>query len=417
MLGDHLAGMSDDEVLWVVLMSATGSSDEDPGCTPYVQFCAYSDDVIRGEVSSNEYLRHAYALTPAGAEQLAAMGWLPPTKPDAEAPDSCFPNWYVELQRHAGDELASMTVLALREVFGVIHPALLVARGSLGAEPVLGIAVAVEQSSREREEELATVPESPAHLQELVDTALKPVFGHLPSKDADGDIPVTVDSSVVYVRVDDTEPTVELFGIVVDGVRDLGAAAREVAILNRDSRFAKFVLQDRRILASLEICAQPFAPAHLRAMLSHSVELIDSIHGDLAARTSGCCTFESGGDVEREQHSEAMEDCESGLEAGADEADAVHSSGVELHPALMTIIQIDAEGTGDVSPELAASICDFDRDLILQLIRTSEEQSISWREDAQVARVDDDDDDADSCDHEARAWRSPRRHSEGRSGS
>lgn len=51
-----------------------------------------------------------------------------------------------------------------------------------------------------------------------------------------------------------------------------------------------------------------------------------------------------------------------------------------MHPALLTMHQLEAESPGSLDPELVASICGWDRDLILRFIREESGQEIAWRE-------------------------------------
>ena len=46
------------------------------------------------------------------------------------------------------------------------------------------------------------------------------------------------------------------------------------------------------------------------------------------------------------------------------------------HPAMRTLLELDAEAPGSVDPELAAAICEQDRALVIELIGwTSEQQT------------------------------------------
>src|SRR5690606_29844770 len=125
------------------------------------------------------------------------------------------------------------------------------------------------------------------HLLEMVDEALTPVFGHVPEHDDDGDIPVVTGSALVFVRVLEQTPTIELFTVVVDGIEHLDRAAFEVNVLNRDARFLQYVLVEDRVLAYLHIPAYPFVPHHLRGLLAMMSKVIDDVDDDLAARVGG----------------------------------------------------------------------------------------------------------------------------------
>jgi hypothetical protein len=79
---------------------------------------------------------------------------------------------------------------------------------------------------------------------------------------------------------------------------------------------------------------------------------------DLATRVGGSLAFGS-------ETPEEPEDVEQDLDEAA-------------HPALQTLIEIDAEAPGSVTPEMAAAVCDLDRELILELVTWSSERERTW---------------------------------------
>jgi hypothetical protein len=90
-------------------------------------------------------------------------------------------------------------------------------------------------------------------------------------------------------------------------------------------------------------------------------------------------------------------------EDGIDDEEHHASEPPSLHSALQTLLQLDPHGQGDVDAELAASICDFDRELVLTLIQQASEQEITWRRSGSIALAGDDDE-ARVCFGEARGW-------------
>ena len=175
------------------------------------------------------------------------------------------------------------------------------------------------------DEPLATNPDDADHLRALVDAALVPLFGGLPEHDSDDDVPVANGSGLVWVRVLESAPVVQLFSALVYDVTDLERAAFEVAVLNRDVQFLKFMLLEDTVMAYLYVPALPFAPLHLRAMLDLMCRTLNRIDQDLATRVGGPLAFGSETPEESEH------------EPDLDEA---------AHPALQTLIEIDAEAPG-----------------------------------------------------------------------
>ena len=76
-LADHVAAMQDDDLILIEAESAVG--DEDEGAAPYVQFCAWGEDLVRCELSSNAYLAQAHQLDDEQVAALVALGWSLPT--------------------------------------------------------------------------------------------------------------------------------------------------------------------------------------------------------------------------------------------------------------------------------------------------------------------------------------------------
>ena len=281
-LGDFLADMQECDVL---LVGTLHELDEGAGATPYVQVLNWGGDRLRGEVCGNAYLAPQFWLDAEDESALLDLGW---SAPEADR-ETTTENWF-HLTDGGVDELAVMAVGALREVYGVEHPALLVVSGHGSDDaPDLGIPVAQMEAGAEdaHDETVLVIPDSPDELQEAVDAAMAILFERELEKDEDGDIPVVCGTAVLYVRVREEEPTIDLFSTLVDDITDHDAAVREVAILNRDTPFFKFVLVDDRVVARYQLPALPFAPWHLRNLVSKMVEMLEGCVDDLAGRTGG----------------------------------------------------------------------------------------------------------------------------------
>lgn len=372
-LGVHLAEMGDDDALVVSVESA----DEDE-TGPYVQFLA-TDAGIHMEASSNQYLTGPHRLSARAEVELADLGLAPPTcAPGEEPAEGGSANHFVLAERSDADRLAVTAVRVLRRVFDVPHPAFLEADDLFGDDPTS----ATEHLDQAMQ---AVVPRDRDHLLELVDEALAPVFGHVPEKDDDGDIPVVSGSSLVFVRVHERTPTIELLASVVSDIEDLARARFEVGVLNRDSHFVRYALVDDSVLAYLHIPGYPFVPHHLRALLQLMASVVDGVDDDLAVRIGGRRFSDSDA---------SLRDVDDDSDGGLDELDQddldFQSGPPPMHPAVLTILQLEAEEPGSVSPELAASICEHDRDLILALISDSSAGELAWREQRDLALLDGD---------------------------
>jgi hypothetical protein len=378
-LADHLVEMDDEDIL--VVDTEVARSDL-AGAAPYVRF-ACAGSTLRGEVSSNSFLAEGYELDEDDVSVLTTLGWRPPTAGPGMPVGEGSANFFVDVPRSEADRLAVMAVKVLREVFGVPHPSFLAADG-LGQDPELPPAPAEEQPP----EPLAVMPESAEHLRDLVDAALSPLFEAPPERDADGDVPVPWGSSLVFVRVDEESPVVELFSVVVEAVVDLERAAFEVAVLNRDLRFLKFLLVERRVLARVHLPAWPFVPEHLRSMLTGMSSKIDELDEDLLARIGGRLPF-----APPEEEGPHPSSPATGLRATSSD-----------ETTLTTLLQLDADATGTLDVGLVAGVCGFDQKLIVRLLGETERQEIAWRRARDEALLVGDRDEAAACRHEMEAW-------------
>lgn len=374
-LADHIHDMQDDDLLLIEVEEPTDVDSPD-GCAPYAQFCAWGEVLVRAELSSNAFLHEYCRLDSEGMERLLDLGWLAPTCAPDEPADPGSVNYHLDAPRREADRLAFTTVTALRDVFGVVHPAFLAAEDLLDKESGGETSATDAQvCSPEPAEPIAVYPKDPEHLRDLVDAAVTPVLEGAPRRDEDGDIPVVNGSAVVFVRVLDDTPTIRLFAQLVRDVTDRERAVFELAVLNRDHKQVKFDLVDDGVLAHVQVPAWPFAPQHLRSLLAMMTQTADEVDADLAVRLGGRRFLD-----EYHEDGESDELDETVDASGEDEQpDEVEDPSSPWHAALHTLHQLDAESPGSVDPELAALICGNDRGLLLRLIGHEEEQEIAWR--------------------------------------
>jgi hypothetical protein len=339
---------------------------------------------LRGEVSSNAYLDDRYRLDEEQQRRLVELGWHEPATAPGTWEEHGTANFFVDVARREADRLAVMVVRALREVFGVAHPAFLRADDLTGGEePVEEPCLATADPA----EPLAARVDGYDDLLRRVERALVPMLGEV-ERDDDGDIPVPCGSALVWVRVEQDAPVVQLFSVVVDGLVDQKKAAFEVNVLNRDVRFVKFVQSGRRIVAHVNLPAWPFVPEHLRSMLAGMATKLDEVGGDLVTRLGGRRAIEPEGGPD-------------------DEAGVSSPSSATLSPdaALDALLHLDADPDHRLDPELAAGVCRFDEALIVTLLGKVTDQELVWREHHGVAVGNGEREEADLCAQHVATWR------------
>ena len=244
-------------------------------CGPYVQVAWSGDGDIFAEVSSNRFLDPKFRIRKPERRLLRKLGW--------GRPDDDHPNYWMYVDAAYADQVATMVVRALREVFDVIHPAFLIDELREATEPDAADLVEVTHQLP-----TAVAPDDEQHLNELVDIALGSDWGSpTPTRDDDGDIPYLCDGAVVFVRVLHRTPVIRVFCELVVDVTDLDAAAFEVAVLNRENSAVKFVLLGNFIVMTVDLPAMPFVPHHLRTAVSAMCDLAPELIPNLAHRVGG----------------------------------------------------------------------------------------------------------------------------------
>lgn len=287
-LADRIIAMEVDEVLHVQVL--TGVDDDDlEGAAPYVQVIRWDTDAVRAEVASNDYLDERYALTYDAVHALLTSGWEAPELSDdgEEEPG----NFYVDGEPREADRIAAMATTVLRDIFGCQHPAFL-----LGDLEEVSPGEQVSDRSTEAAEELAVMPSDDEHLRALVDDALRVMLGDDLSHDEDGDVPIVEGRSLVWVRVLEDSPSIDLFAHLVLGVRERSRVEVELDLLNRANQLFKFVLVDDYVVMKARLVALPFAPAQLRGLLALMLHEVDDLARELATRLGGRRFLDTAGD-------------------------------------------------------------------------------------------------------------------------
>jgi len=400
-LTSALTGLTPYETLVIELPSAFDGT-ELTGSTPYLQFMAYGEDLVRGELSGNHVLDVRHRLSDVQGQALLELGWAAPAPDPSNLEDGESPNFSIDAAPGELAELAGTAVATIRDVFGIPHPSFLIAAGGEGgmggAAASLGLPrPAPEEPSTDDDEPIAIEPRDRDHLIELVDAALVPVVGGVPAHDDDGDIPIRSGSAIVFVRVAVDGPFIELFSPVLVEVEGTPLALERISQLNRWVRFVSFGWDSGTVHASMHLYCHPFVPEHLRHAVGVLTSVADRLDDELRLGLGGRRFF---GDEEGDGTGGAPAADSSGDDTGVDNG--------ELPEALLTIVQLDADGEGEraISVEEVANICGRNRRDILRYIKIAELQVIEWRSSVDEALSDGDTDEWAAAAHERKAWQS-----------
>ena len=275
-----------------------GTESGGNGPTPFVKLSSPQPGMIRCEAASNAVLGDDFQLS---AELLSAMerlGWQPPTVGEEQASatqsDEPTANLWIELPQVESDRISELAVAALRDVYGVQHPVFL-APDQL-AEALQPMQAPVElDSSNElvvgRTGLQSTMPRNQQHLNDLVDAELAEIYGHLPIRDADGDVAIRVGSTMLFLRTSADGQEIVLFAPVVHDIAGRSRATEVLNDLNVEARWVKFQLIKDRVFVTISVLSRPFVPAHLHQAVRILSDVADGIDNELAAKLNGRTTF------------------------------------------------------------------------------------------------------------------------------
>lgn len=259
---------------------------ENPGRSPFVRFTCSDGHRIFAEASSNAELSEEFRLNAEQLDKLDKLGWQAPTS-EGDHPTSNF--WRACAQEDA-EGVVDAAIAALREVFGVPHPAFL-APDQLAEVLTPAPRAELSDGVYPAADVVATMPRDAEHLRAMVEAKLAALLGHEPMRDADSDFAIRVGSSMVFVRVVDDAAEVLVFAVLVHDLEGRSRASEVVNDLNTDARYVRFFVVRDRLFASLSVASQPFVPAHLKKALDTMSALADSIDDHLAHKLHGRTTF------------------------------------------------------------------------------------------------------------------------------
>lgn len=298
-LADHLAAMRNDDVL--VLEWAEESTVE--GFAPWVQFLAWDDVMLRGEVSSNTYLAPRHQLAPAAENMLCNLGWSAPTHLPDEDPDGGSSAFFLDREQRWSDKIAAMTVTTLREVWSVPHPSFLRPEivGTLAGTDLMETPDVVDEPGVPAvDDTLAIVPDDPHQLRGLIARAVEQSLGFPPRLDQDGDVVLTLDDHPVFVIAHPDQPLVRAWMPLLHSITGRTRAAELICDLTRRWPAIRFTLDEDRLNASVDVSANPFVPRHLADALDQLSRFAPDVDTAFAARFGGARIIDDPPDDEFE---------------------------------------------------------------------------------------------------------------------
>ena len=270
-----------------------------------VQVTAEAGGQFVATAVSNADLPPAYRLDRAAVADLVALGWSPPG-----VVPGCAESFGVRLPTAEGGRIAVLVTRTLRDVYGAPHPAFLtyLAHHSGSDEPVTSPALGAARSLVSvldadgdgvlDSEELAgralarfgeMIHELP--LPDQVVTVVAKLLKTSPEAlavDPDGDIGIRAGSAMVFVRVRDNPPLIDVFSPVLTEVKASQPLYAKLSELTNRMPIGRLYHTNDTVWASVPVFGRDFQPTHLmlavQVMTGLADELDDRLHGEFGGR-------------------------------------------------------------------------------------------------------------------------------------
>jgi len=255
----------------------------------YLQFSGQGAWGTRIEVGSNQFLKGEDRLTRQEVAWLRTHGWKAPTgTPKQATPDKDpdgSPNYFIDVPSHIGaSDCVSMIVDTLIHGLSFHHPGALSYEAFDAAGKVLSFQeLGLKSSNR------ADTP-----LMDAVLATFKEITGIEDlSFDEDGD--VSIRYGVIVISAVQFNDRVRLYSTLVSQVTETPELLRKINQINDSGHRLRVFLNDRVVLAVLDVPAAPFVPAHLVAAMNEFAEVAEGLAIVLRAEFKGKVVIEPSG--------------------------------------------------------------------------------------------------------------------------
>lgn len=234
-------------------------------------------------------------------DQLADLGWTLPDDDDDAHTAGARP--WLRLPSYEASHLAHLIAGTMERVFGIPHPVFLhdVIDGASTAgtdahagDPGDGTPGAAEPSALGSPALLADEADfrpltitDPDQATRAMATALSEVYDGRVEADEHDVFTVPAGCVVLFVRAHRSMPLIVFRSPLVSAVEDAAAAETEVAILNRDSLWCRYVFDGKTVYAESEIVDRVFVPVNFKIQLAEISAELDDVYPDLARRVAG----------------------------------------------------------------------------------------------------------------------------------
>ena len=264
-----------------------------------VELQILSDGLVRALAVGNAALPEGYRLDRGAVADLVALGWSPP----GVLPDS-GEQFGLHAPTKDASRIATTVSRTLRDVYGAPHPAFLVylvhdaEDEPIAVEP-LGTARPESLSDDDLESGLdaaiaagrAAQAAEAAPLEERVRTVVATITKTEPEQlqvDSDGDISIRAGSAMVFVRVRDNPPLVDVISPVLTEVEPTEQLYVKLSELTNRMPIGRLYCTNDTVWASIPVFGRNFQATHLmlavQVMTGLADELDDRLHGEFGGK-------------------------------------------------------------------------------------------------------------------------------------
>ncbi|GLY04921.1 MULTISPECIES: hypothetical protein [Actinoplanes] len=261
-----------------------------------------ADGVVEALAVGNAALPAEFRMDRAAVAAMVALGWSPPGVL-ADSGDS----FGVRGSQDKASQLATVVTRTLRDVYGAPHPAFLVylvhdeedepietaPLGTARHEPSISAGISLEDLDDEAALDAALegvtgdVVPLDDRVRTVVATMSKTTVDQL-QVDADGDIGIRAGSAMVFVRVRDNPPLVDVFSPILTDVEPTEQLYVKLSELTNRMPIGRLYCAQDTVWASIPVFGRNFQAIHLmlavQVMTGLADELDDRLHGEFGGK-------------------------------------------------------------------------------------------------------------------------------------
>jgi hypothetical protein len=230
----------------------------------------------------------------AAIADMVALGWSPP---GVEAGSGEQFGLTTTAGGGGAERLATVLARTMRDIYGAPHPAFLVYLAYDSDEeplpvPPLGTARAIPADGLPVPPVPSEIPAGDTTaLREQVRTVIAAMQQTTPDQllaDADGDIGIRAGTAMVFVKVRDNPPLVDVFSPVLTEVEPSEQLYGRLSELTNRMPVGRLYCANETVWASVPVFGRNFQPSHLvlavQVMTGLADELDDRLHGEFGGR-------------------------------------------------------------------------------------------------------------------------------------